>query len=361
MANRLFELNETKGTFKIRGIVTEIDRDNSYSDKKTKTGKARRQLSFGLQYKKDEVLYVNCEGMEKDTVWFSRRKDDGTTETKQVKWADRYSFKEDGFAPIGVVVALETTHPDQSGKSSLVYKRLDQFDACKYIKDILEDDTSVEVKGRIEYSSYETDKGEKRNNIKLQITNITRCRYDLDLDETTEENAVHDFEQTIMFMGAEKEEKDGTPTNRAIISANIVNYNSIETAEFIIEDLKDDDLSAYCRNLRKLDPYTSITISGKIYGKAVEEEISDNDGWGKPNPMRKVSRPYVREFLTSGAESSSIDQTLYNEQSVNEAIEKINNSKKADRDFGDIPIASSSNDGWGTTSKIDFDDEEDDW
>lgn len=360
MANRLFDLNETKGTFRIRGIVTGMERDGSYSDKKTKTGKSRRQLSFGLQYKKDEILYVNCEGMERDIVYFSKRNDDGTTETKQVKWADRHSFKESGFSPIGVSIGLEV-QTDKENKSNLIYKRFVEFDACKYIYDHLEDDMSVEVKGRVEYSSYETDKGEKRNNVKLQITSISKCRYDLDLDEITEENAIHYFDQTIMLMGVEKETKEDVETNRAIISAKIVNYNSIENAEFIIDNLSDKGRSAYCRNLRKLDPYTSITISGRIYGKAQEEDIVEDDGWGEPNPMKKVSRAYVREFLTSGADKSSIDQTLYDEQSVNEAIEKINNAKKADRDFGDIPTANSNDDGWGTSNKTDFDDEEDDW
>ena len=93
MANRLFDLNETKGTFRIRGIVTGMERDGSYSDKKTKTGKSRWQLTFWLQDDKGEILYVNCEGMERDIVYFSKRNDDGTTETKQVKWADRHSFK----------------------------------------------------------------------------------------------------------------------------------------------------------------------------------------------------------------------------------------------------------------------------
>ena len=35
MANRLFDLNETKGTFQVRGIVSGVEKDSFFTEKKT--------------------------------------------------------------------------------------------------------------------------------------------------------------------------------------------------------------------------------------------------------------------------------------------------------------------------------------
>ena len=53
MANRIFELQETKGTFQVRGIINGVDKERFYTDKKTKTGKdfspnVSRQALFWL-------------------------------------------------------------------------------------------------------------------------------------------------------------------------------------------------------------------------------------------------------------------------------------------------------------------------
>lgn len=359
MANRLFDLNETKGTFQVRGIVSGVEKDSFFTEKKTTTGKPRRQISFGIHYENDGFLYVGLNGMEQDVVYVSKREDDGTTKVEKVNWEDRFSLEE-GFSPIGTRVGLKKVE-DRNGLFKNEVKTLHSFDACKYVAENLKDGMSVYVSGNIEYSSFTTAQGEKRNSVKLNAGRIFLCDHDIDLDsldETSENNKpVDDFEQRIVFMGIEKEKKDDVETNRAIVSAKIVSYNSVDNAEFILPNISQQ--KKFLKNLRELHPYTSIDIFGRIVGKIEEETVEDeDDGWGGPNPMARINRPYTREFVIVGAVKTSIDETLYNEENITAAINSVNNSKKADRDFGTVKTVDA-DDGWGGT--MDINDEDDDW
>ena len=69
--------------------------------------------------------------------------------------------------------------------------------------------------------------------------------------------------------------------------------------------------------------------------------------------MPQLSAPVKRKYIISGAKGSSVDKELYTEEKVAEAIAKINQSNKAENDFG-------GDDGdWGE-SGLD-DDEEEAW
>ena len=79
------DLPQTKGTFQVRGKVVGTQKDNFYVEKLTKTNKPWRSASFGIEFNPGSTMYVGLNGMERDVVYFSKRNDDGTTETKQVK------------------------------------------------------------------------------------------------------------------------------------------------------------------------------------------------------------------------------------------------------------------------------------
>ena len=44
MANRIFDLPETKGTFQVKGIINGVAKEKFYTSKKTKNNKTRQRL-----------------------------------------------------------------------------------------------------------------------------------------------------------------------------------------------------------------------------------------------------------------------------------------------------------------------------
>ena len=169
MANRIFDLPETKGSFQAKGIVNGVEKERFYTDKKTQTGKDFRAVNFGCEYNDKQTIYMNLNGMPQQEVFFSKRDQaTGKTETKKIPWANRNKFNEDGWRMIGVNLGLTKT-ADKDGKTVNDKKTMHSFDACEYIKKNLKDDMSVFIRGNVDFSSY-TD---KEGNIRISVKYIT--------------------------------------------------------------------------------------------------------------------------------------------------------------------------------------------
>lgn len=319
-------LQETKGSFQLRGTVTGTEKDNFYKELTTKTNKPMRIVNFGVNIDKNKAVYISLNGMERDNVFFAKtegKDKDRKTITEKVAWKDRLSFKKDGFKPIGVNLGI-TKVIDTKGNEVNDKQVKVEYDACKYISDNLKDDVSVFVKGKLEFSTYND-----RHQTKFTPNQISLCKpVDFDAEDFA---TLGNFEQVIVFMGIEKNE-----TGTFTVSAKIITYNSIEEAEFTVENAK------LAKNLRGLKPYTAIKIYGDIRIEHDVEEVEEDDGWGTPNPMERVNNPTIRTLVITGADKESIDTDTYSEELIEEAIAKIKSDKSADKDFGD-----SSDDDWG--------------
>lgn len=339
-------LPQTKGSFQIRGIVKGVEKDNFYKESKTKeTNTPMRRVNFGVDINKDQTVYVELMGMKRDKVFFSKSTGEGKdrkTETEEVSWNNRFDFKKDGFKLIGTNVGIVKTK-DDNGNEVNDKKTMVEFDACEYIGENLKDDMSVFVKGSLDYSTYNG-----KHYTKYIINQLSLCQKAIDFED--EKFAVTgNFEQTIVIMGVEKND------NEFVVSAKIVGFNSIEDTEFIVRDEK------LAKNLRKLKPYTAIKVFGNIEvqnnADLIEEE--DDDGWGTPNPMKKISNPTIRLLVITGADKETIDDTIYNEETISNALAKIKVNKTADKDYGD----GDDDDGWGNASikSSNEDDDPDEW
>lgn len=349
---RLFDLQETKGAFQLKGIVTGMEKDTSYKEIKTRSNKDMRILNFGASYLDGKTLFVNLQGMEQDNVYFSKKaeKKGEKGETVKVPWADRFSYNREGFRMIGKNIGVKKK-VDSTGKTVNDKKILTDFDACKEVKENLKDGASVFIRGNLDYSSFTDDKGNKRTSTKLVPNQISLCA-DIDFDNEKFEKQ-NDFNQVIIFMGIDQEkDSNEKPTGRFIVLAKIVTYNNIEDVEFIIED------KALASKFKKsLKPYYAIKVSGHMVSSLQTETITvdDDDNWGEEDSMEKVNVPTKREFIITGAKGSSIDKELYTEEKVNEAIAKIKNANKAENDFG----STSDGNGWG--DDVDLESGDDEW
>jgi hypothetical protein len=322
MANTKHGLPQTKGIFKLRGYVTGMQRDNTFKDIETRSGKKMNLLNFGVETAPESTVFVTVQGMERDEVYFSKRVGNGKTETKKVAWAKRFDDQGEGYELIGVAVGLEK---DENGKN--VKHTYTEFDAAEKIYEQLEDGMPVFVQGEIEFSSFKRDNGEisrnKRFNVR-QIYNSSNVDFEApDFKETS------DFKQKIIFMNIEKDNESEEP--RFIVEAKIVNYNSIEDAEFIIYN------KALANNFRgKLKPYTAIDVWGKIVNKIDTDEVEEvSNVWGEEDTFKRINKSYVRELVITGASPDSIDTETYTEEAIEEAIKKLNSEGQVDSSWGD--------------------------
>lgn len=345
---RIFELPETKGKFELSGIVNGTKKDNFYKEIKTNSKKNMRIVNYGLSYDKDCAVYENLTGMEKEKVYFSKKNKDNKVETEAVSWADRFSFNKEGYRLMGVNTGVKKKL-NEEGKEVNDKKVLTEFDSAKEIAENLVDGKSVFTKGKIEFSSFTDDKGNNRRSVKLVPNQVSLCS---DIDFSKEDfTPKHNFNQVIVFMGIEKEKVDEKETGRAIVSAKIVNYDSIEDAEFIIE--KKELMALFKKNLK---PYTAIKVSGNIVSKQETETVVDTDVWGDEDEMEKAKSSFKTEFVITGAKPSTIDKETYTQEKIEAAIEAVKKSKRAESDFG----SSNDDDSWGDTA-TDTDDEDFDW
>ena len=328
MAKRLFELPETKGTFQVQGIVNGVEKEKFYAVSKTKTNKDFRRVNFGCEYDAKKSIYLDLNGMPQNEVFFSKRGQDGKTETKRIPWANRNTFKEDGFRMIGVNLGIVKT-TDDSGKEVNDKKTMHSFDACDYIRDNLKDDVSVFVKGNTEFSSFFNKDGNLTRGIKYIPNQISLCK-DVDFEEYDyiDKKPKHHFTQTIVFNGIDQEKEDDKATGRFIVSAQIVTWSDIVSTEFIITDSKLANL--FKKNLK---PYHAITVHGCIEVTQQVDTVVEEDGWGESNEMNSNRAPFKTEMIITGATPSTIDRETYTEKDVNEAISKIRNAKQAEQNF----------------------------
>jgi hypothetical protein len=349
-SNKGLGLQETRGTFQLVGVTTGTQRDSFYKEMKTRTEKNMRISNFGVVFNKednfDETAYLNLTGIESDVVYFSKREKDDKgkekTVTEKVAWKDRFTFKKEGYRPIGVQVGLQQ-EVNEKGNKQNIKKTLHQYDACNEISTYMNDNMSVFVRGNISFSTY-NDKHQTRFEPN-QISCLSK-----DVDFSTEDfEKMAAFTQTLVFMDINPNEDK----SKYILTAKIITYNSVEDAEFTIKDEK------FAKMIKKnLKPYNSIKVWGYISVDKDIEEVEESDGWGEKNVMDRVNSPTVRELVITGADPTTIDKDTYTEELIDEAIAKMKSNKTAKEDYGE-------KDGWGSTNSLgdseDDDDDEDPW
>jgi hypothetical protein len=290
-----------------------------------------------------KTIYPTVQGFTRESVYFSKREND-KTDTKQIPWAQRLEFANQNpdWRIIGVNVGLEK---DEECKNIKQY--LTEFDAAKAIKDKLKDDMSVFVRGNLEFRSYTNNQGETKRFTTFAANQISLCA---DVDYEDEEfDAKHDFEQTIVYTGIEKEtDADNKPTGRFILSGYVVSFNAIEPVSFVVVDSKLANLMR-----KNLKPYNSIQVHGKIEVSHVVEDVVEEstDEWGDSNPMsnRRANAPTKRELVVTGASPSTITTDVYTEENVSAGIAKLKAKAQVSKNFGEKKEETvATNDDWGT-------------
>lgn len=328
MAKTKHGLQETTGLYQIRGVVNGTDKDNFFTEKKTKTGKDMRIVNFGVDIAPNKSIYLNLNGMVKDEVYFSAKDSEGKVTVEKVAWDKRKTFNKDGYSIIGLRVGLEK---DEEGKN--IQETLVEFDACEKISKTVKDGTSLFAKGKIEFSSYSDKDGNKKRSVKFVPQQLSLCSKDIDFsDEGFEVKS--DFSQQIVFIGIDKQD------DVFVVKAKIVTYSSIEDAEFII---KDKTLANMFK--QKLKPYNAIQVHGHVEVTESVEEVKDDDTWGEDDPTQKINNPTRRDLIITGAKGKTVDTQTYTKEKIEEAMKKLEQSDNAQQDWGSSNNINDADDG----------------
>ena len=348
MAERVIKLKETKGRFKCVGKVTGTEKgDRFFSEGTSKSGNKYCSLNFGVETSNDSTTYLSLFGGVKKEVYFYKRAEKkgekGTT--KKVNWSERGVFKEEGYKLIGDVNVGVTKKIDDKGNEVNDNVQMVGYDAAKVMGRELKDGMNVFVRGDLRYSSFKNKDGNVSRKVEFVPAQVSLSK-EVDFDTEGFEE-VNEFDQTIVFTGIEKDESDKDDV-KFIISAKIVNYSSIEDAEFVVRNSK------LARTFKRaLKPYTAIKVWGHVNNKVITEEVDDE--WGDSNPMDNISKTFIRELVITGADKTSIDTETYSEEEMEKAILSL-------KEFGESKNNnSSSDDDWGSDATIEDSDEDDEW
>lgn len=352
MAKNKVELGcaQTRGTFILSGKVIGTQSNSFFAEGDTKNGGSYRRVHFGVEIEEGKIVYLDLFGASQDVVYFSKtvKGADGKnkTDTKSVKWADRFKtskqlFGEDGYRLIGVTCGCKKVL-DSKGHEVNDRKYLTPYDACDEIQNLV-DGQSVFIRGNITYSTYNN-----QHRVNFEPQQVSLCKEidftDIDFKPTAQ------FTQSIVCMGVAKNEE---VQGEAIVNAKIVNYQSIEDAELYTKN------TALARNLKKLGEYCHIKVWGNIEVQGdtapVEEDLGD---WGESNAMERVASPFKRKLMITGADKDSIDKETYSEEVIENALSVIAGIQGAKNDYG---MKDDGDEGWGNKpgSKGNLDDEDD--
>ncbi|PKR83521.1 hypothetical protein [Heyndrickxia camelliae] len=330
MAKTKHGLPQTRGFFQIKGLATGLQRDGALKTHTYDSGSTKKTLNFGLKTNEDSTVYVQVEGYKnKDVYLFKQSETKGQAgEQKVVPWDKKYDYEDQGFNVIGVKVGLEK---DENGKN--IINNLIDFDAAEEISNALKDDTSIFVRGDLDYSSFTNDQGEVKRSKKFLVKNLYLAK-DIDF-EAEDYKEISDFKQKIIFTGIQKSDDKGE--TKFVVEAKIVTRNSIEDTEFIVYN------TALANQFRKsLKPFTAIDIWGNIVNKVDADDVQESKAvWGETDSFKRVNNNYIRELVITGADPESIDTETFTEENIQNAIQKlksegqVNKTKKEEGSWGD--------------------------
>ena len=355
-------LRSTPGTFQMRGVVSGVMKNQNFYSEKDVSGNKMRAMTLSIKYDTNKTLYPTVQGFTRAEVYFSKRnKETQKTETKKTAWANRMTFAEQnpGWNVIGCNVGLEK---GDDGKN--IVKHLTEYDAAKYIKDNIQDDMSVFVRGNLEFRSYTNKQGEVKRLTNYNATQVSLCA---DVDFSAEGfEPTHDWTQELIYTGIEQEaDADGNATGRFIMSGYVVSFSAIEPVSFIVVDKK------FATNVKKkIKPYTSFKCHGRIDVvhniETVEQETTDE--WGESNKMDndRAKAPTIREMICTGLDSTTFNKDEFTERNIAEGIKKLKAKEQTAKNFGDKKeeVAATNDDAdddWGDSASDDEPDEDTPW
>jgi single-stranded DNA-binding protein len=270
-----FKLEETKGDFKLSGIVVGIAKENSFVSGETKFGKAYNTVKFGVKTSPINIINVELYGQEQDFVYPYSSVD---KKSQKLAFKDRHNKMDDTYHIIGVNVTSEG-----SEKETYV-----EYDACEPIHQGFNDGDSVFITGELKPNSYISNSGELVSSFKYSIKSITFKEKPVDFDDPKFKETAS-FEQDIVITDTSLDNK----TNKVIVNGYAIGYaDSFKQVQYVIHHDKNEKLG---NNFLKLKFGDYIKVLGTCINSPTVEEVEDE--WGSEVPTGyKTGGKYVSEL-----------------------------------------------------------------
>lgn len=324
------ELKQTRGKFKLAGVVTGTTRSKFVQNMKFDSGSEKQEASFGVRTSPNNETWVKIDGWLPKThkATFQRYDNEAKTNIKEeVPWNDRFTFYDEQVAKhpsvkdrlrpaFGVALALV-----QNTDGKVEYNEYFGWDAVDVIKSNLKDGMQVYVEGIIEYNTYTNKQDEVRTikNFRANKIRLSSMEIDFESEDFDEKNL---FEEEIVFIDIQQDSND---TQRYVVDAyNIGRDDKIASTEFIIENNK------LATTLKKnMKPYYAIKVFGRLKNSViVDEPDATEEVWGDDEAEFTPSyTPVIRECVITKAFPESLDKETYSE-------DIITSIKSAEEDFG---------------------------
>lgn len=331
------ELEQTRGEFKIKGLVKGIDRDNAYEEgvrpDGRHAGRTFRKLNLGVQTSEDNQLRLGMFSYEPDEVFLwnnEKRKKDKNYKGERMPY-EEYLQKKDilkanGTAVLQSRIGVET---DEDGK--LITHGLTSYEASEEIYDNVDNDDSVYVEGQISYSEYENRQGDMTTAVNYNINRLFKSNNDFDLQDENYEKQDY-YEQQFVYVDSmvDKSKK------QLIVVGRIIDYrkNTVDT-NFVINYGEDKSMSKLAENVRKKFKFGDlVTVFGQLVNRTVEQDVEEEEddllsalgGKSQPSHVKRANFTYEREMTIDGV--LEWERGFYTEDDFyeNELVEEDDNN-----------------------------------
>jgi hypothetical protein len=341
------KLKQTKGKFKLIGIVSGIDKDGAYKEDVAKKGmhegETFRSLNFRVRTSETNNINVSMFSYEPERIflWNSEKKKNDKSYkgdwVEFVEWEENQDkFRDEGYAVLQTRVGLTY---GEDGK--IESKGLPSYLASKEIYENINNGDSVVVEGNISYSTYKDQNDKVVNKKNFNIEKIFRIK-DVDFEDEKFVEVTY-FEQQIVFVDAFVEAKD----KKVFVTGRNINYNkTFIDVQFVIDYSdgdggEDADMKKLATTFAKKMKFGDLlNVYGDTLNRVIIEESEEEDnedenllaslgGRSKPKYAQKyVNKRYVNELQIHGADAW--DKKEYKEEDfkVEELIEKKEKQEK---------------------------------
>lgn len=305
------ELEQTRGTFKLKGLAKGLDRDNVYEEDVREGGKysgtAFRKLNIGLQTASDNQLRLGIFAYEPEEVFLwnnEKRKKNKKYKGERMPY-EEYLDKKEILKENGTAILQARVGVEYDEKDKLISEGMTNYEASELIYENVDNDDGLYVEGQISYSTFKNRQDEEVTAVNYNIGRLFKAKepFDLDDEEYKEQNY---YEQEFVYVDSmiNKEEK------KLIVIGRIIDYNkNFLDATFSVNYGEDEGMEKLAKNIKKQFKFGDlVTAWGEILNQAISQDVEEEQdsnlsalgGKSQPSYATRTNVTYNREMTIEG-------------------------------------------------------------
>lgn len=337
------ELEQTRGSFKLKGLVKGIDRDNAYEEGVRPDGKyagtTYRKLNIGLQTEPSNQVRLGLFSYEPEEVfmWNSAKKKKNKDYKGERVPFDEYLNKKEVLKENGTAVLQSRVGVEYDEKGKLQSEGLTSFEASEMIYDNIDNDDGAFIEGQISYSSFKNQSGDDVTGTNYNIDKFFKAKGPFDLDDE-EYDVQNYYEQQFVYIDSMIDKAN----KKLLVTGRVIDYrkNTIDTT-FVVNYGDDPDMGKLAKNINKKFKFGDLmTVYGEILNQTIETEVEDEEdddvlsslgGKAKPSYATRANVSYNREMTIDGV--SQWEKGFYSVEDFEEnglVVEEKESKKKDD-------------------------------